>query len=147
MSLIRWEPFSALEDSFNRFMPSLFGQWPRGFDGGRAELSWRPSADISETDKEYLIHAELPSVKKEDVKVTVDDGVITIAGERRQEKEDKSTKQHRVERFYGRFERSFFLPENVDSNAIRCENSDGVLTVHMPKAKADKPAPKQIKVE
>jgi len=147
MSLIRWDPFTSIEESFNRFMPALVGQWPRmGFNDG-SKLEWRPSADITESDKEYLIRAELPAVKKEDVKVTIDNGVITIQGERKQEKEEKSEKQHRIERLYGSFSRSFSLPEGVNADAVRCESKDGVLTVHVPKPQSEKPKATQIKVE
>jgi HSP20 family protein len=86
-------------------------------------------------------------VKKEDVKVTVDDGMITIEGERKQQKEDKNEKVHRVESFYGHFLRSFSLPETADQNAIRCESKDGILTVHIPKAAVPKSQAKQIKVD
>ena len=82
------------------------------------------------------------------MKLTIDDGVITISGERKQEKEDKDAKQHRVERFYGMFTRSFTLPDNVEEEAIRAESKDGILYVHLPKrAKAEKPKAVQIKVE
>jgi len=146
MSLMRWDPFASMDESFGRLLPTLFSQWPRvTFDDGK--LEWRQSADISETDKEYLIRAELPAVKKDDVKVTVDRGVITIEGERRQEKEEKTEKQHRVERVYGSFARSFLLPDAVNVEAIRCESKDGVLTVHVPKIAVEKPKSKQIKVE
>ena len=148
MSLTRWDPFASIEESFNRFMPTVVGQWPRIAFGEGTKLEWRPSADISESDKEYLIRAELPAVKKEDVKVTIDNGVITIQGERRQEKEEKTEKQHRIERLYGSFSRSFSLPEGVNADAIRCESKDGVLTVHVPKPQqSEKPKAKQIKVE
>jgi HSP20 family protein len=153
MSIVRWEPFAGspggdFETLFNRFMPGMFGRWPTrpaAANGGNFE--WAPSADISETDKEYLIRAELPAVKKDDVKVTIDNGVITIEGERKQQKEDKNEKMHRVESFYGRFTRSFSLPDTVDESAIRCESKEGVLTVHIPKAQTQKQQPKQIKVE
>ena len=134
---------------FNRLMPSSFAGWPRFSlegNGGR-KFEWAPSTDISETDKEYVIRADLPAVKKEDVQVTVDDGMITIKGERKQQKEDKNEKFHRVESFYGSFERSFSLPENVDADAIRCESKDGILTVHMPKTETPKQTPKQISVQ
>jgi len=148
MSLIRWDPFASVDETFNRMLPSLFGRWPRlALDADAAKLEWRPSADISETEKEYLIRAELPAVKKEDVKVTVDNGVITIQGERKQEKEDKSEKVHRVESFYGSFARSFALPDNANADAIRCESKDGVLTVHVPKTQTEKQQVKHIKVE
>ena len=115
-------------------------------DGGR-EMEWAPSADISETDKEYLIRAELPAVKKEDVKVTVDSGTITIEGERKHRKEDKEEKYHRVESFYGSFSRSFSLPDDIDEKTIKCESTDGVLTVHIPKTKATASKPVEIKVQ
>ena len=144
MSLVRWDPFAEVDGLFNRL-----GRWPRLTMEGEKGLSfeWSPSADISETDKEYLIRAELPAVKKEDVKVTVDDGMITIEGERKQQKEDKNEKSHRVESFYGHFTRSFSLPESVDESAIRCDSKDGVLTVHIPKAQSPRQQPKQIKIE
>jgi HSP20 family protein len=137
MSLIRREPFRDFDDFFNRVMGSPI-RWPRMTegDGGRA-VEWAPSADISETDREFLIRAELPAVKKEDVRVTVDAGMITIRGERKQEKVDKGEKHHRVERFFGTFERSFSLPENVDTSAIAAESKDGVLTVRIPKTKVE----------
>jgi HSP20 family protein len=144
MSLIRWEPFTSSDELFNRLLPSLFGRLPR--TNGDVKFDWAPSADISETEKEYLIRAELPAVKKEDVKVTVDQGMITIEGERKQEKEDKTEKYHRVESFQGSFTRSFSLPENANADAIRCESKDGVLTVHIPKTEPPKSKAKQIPV-
>jgi HSP20 family protein len=149
MSLIRWDPFSEIDRidrTFNRMLSGTFFRTPR-FAGEGAKLEWSPSADISENDKEYLIRAELPAVKKDDVKVTVDGGMITIEGERKQEKEDKTEKYHRVERVYGNFTRSFSLPENVNVEGIRCEDKDGVLTVHIPKTQTEKVKPKQIKVD
>ena len=148
MSVVRWEPFGEIDSLFNRLMPNMFNRLALRAVGSNGDnLQWAPSADISETDKEYLIRAELPAVKKEDVKVTVDDGTITIEGDRKQQKEDKNEKMHRVESFYGHFARSFSLPESVDENAIRCESKDGALTVHIPKAQAQKHQPKQIKVD
>ncbi len=149
MSLVRWDPFSDIDTVFNRLMPRGLGYWPRlalHGDGG-ANLEWSPSADISETDKEYLVRADLPAVKKEDVKVTVDGGMLTIQGERKQRKEDKNERQHRIETTYGGFTRSFSLPENVDVNTIQCESQDGVLTVHIPKIVAAKSKPIEIKVQ
>lgn len=149
MSLVRWEPFSGIDEMFNRMLPASFGRLPRFTlpANGSETYEWSPSADISETDKEFLIRAQLPAVKKEDVKVTVDQGMITIEGERKQEKEDKTEKYHRVESFHGTFSRSFSLPENASADGIRCESKDGVLVVHIPKAKVEVPKAKQIKVE
>ena len=146
MSLVRWDPFADMDAFFNRMVPSTFARWAQlSGDGGKVE--WAPSADISETDQEYVIRASLPAVKKEDVKVTVDRGMITIKGERKQEKEDKSEKYHRVESFYGAFERSFGLPENANPDAITCDSKDGVLTVHIPKTQPQQSKPKQISVQ
>lgn len=147
MSLISWDPFGEMDTLFNRMVPAGFARWPRTAGNGDRKLEWSPSADISETDKEYVIRAELPAVKKEDVNVVVDQGMISIKGERRQQKDDKTEKYHRVETFYGSFERSFTLPDNVNADAIRCESKDGVLTVHIPKMEAQKSQAKQIIVQ
>ena len=147
MSVIRWDPFADVDTLFNRMMSGQF--WPRlATEGdGSKKLQWAPSADISETDKEYVIRAELPAVNKQDVQVTLDQGIITIKGERKQQKEDKNEKFHRVESFYGSFERSFSLPDNVNADSIRCESKDGVLAVHIPKAEISRQKPKQIAVQ
>lgn len=147
MSLIRWEPFGATDDVFAR-MPSIFGRWPKSFDfNGNKALDWAPSVDISETDAEYLVRAELPAVKKEDVRITVEDGMLTISGERKQKTEEKNEKLHRVESVYGKFSRSFTLPENTDAANIRAESKDGVITVHVAKAKSEPKKPTEIKVQ
>ncbi|HTY48868.1 MAG TPA: Hsp20/alpha crystallin family protein [Steroidobacteraceae bacterium] len=148
MNLARWEPFTGADEIFNRLMPNVLGRWPKlTLSNGESKYAWSPSADISETDKEYLIRAELPAVRNEDVKVTVDQGVITIEGERKQQTEDKNEKYHRVESFYGSFARSFSLPDNTNVDAIRCESKDGVLVVHVPKATPAAPKSKQIKID
>jgi HSP20 family protein len=107
---------------------------------------WMPTVDISETDGEYLIKAELPEVRKEDVKVTVENGVLTLQGERRQEKDEKGKRFHRVERSYGSFVRSFSLPESVDDGAVKAEYKDGVLNLHLPKSEKVKPKAIDVKV-
>jgi HSP20 family protein len=149
MSLIRWEPFGGDVDALlNRLVPSSFANLSRlALGGNDRKLVWSPSADISETEKEYVIRAELPAVKKEDVQVTYDDGVITLKGERKQQKDEKYEKFHRVESFFGSFERSFSLPDNANAETIRCESKDGILTVHIPKTETLKQKPKQITVQ
>jgi len=107
---------------------------------------WMPTVDISETEGEYLIKAELPEVRKEDVKVTVENGVLTLQGERRQEKDEKGKRFHRVERSYGSFVRSFSLPESVDDGAVKAEYKDGVLNLHLPKSEKVKPKAIDVKV-
>jgi HSP20 family protein len=146
MNVIRWEPFGAMDDMFNRF-PSMLDKWARLTGGGEKGVEWSPSADISETDQEYLIRASLPAVKKEDVTVTVEDGMLTVSGERRQQDEQKDEKFHKIESFYGSFSRSFSLPEGTDPSAIRAESKDGVLTIHVPKTKAETRKPTTIKVQ
>jgi len=147
MSLIRWAPFGDVDTLFNPLMPSAFENWRSLALGNGKKLEWAPSADISETDKEYVIRAELPAVKKEDIHVALDAGTITIKGERKQQKEDKNEKFHRTEGFYGTFERRFSLPENVNAEAVHCESKDGVLTVHIPKTETPKHNAKQIPVQ
>lgn len=106
---------------------------------------WAPLVDIAEDDKEYLIKAELPEVLKDDVKVTVENGTLTISGERKSEKEQNGRKFHRVERYYGRFERSFSIPDDADGGNVKAEFKDGILRVHL--AKSEKARPKQIEVK
>ena len=147
MSLIKWQPFGDFDDAFSRMMPALFGRNGRITAENGGKFAWAPNADISETDQEYLIRAELPAVKKEDVKVTLDQGMITIHGERKEDKETKDEKFHRVESFRGAFTRSFTVPDNIDENAIRADAKDGVLTVHLPKAKAATVKTVEVKVQ
>ena len=111
----------------------------------RTLAEWAPAVDVIEDDKEYLIKVELPEVHKDDVKVTVENGNLTITGERKAEKEEKNRKYHRLERFYGRFERSFSVPTDADESKVNAEFKDGVLRVHL--AKSEKALPKQIEVK
>ena len=143
MNITRWEPFRQMEDMFRRYNP-FFG---RSLPDMNGDASWAPSADISETDQEFLIKADLPEVKKEDVTISLQNGVITLSGERRQEKKQKDENQIRVETFYGTFERSFSLPDNVDAAAIRAETKDGVLRIHIPKKEPVKAKPIKIEVK
>ncbi len=144
MNITRWEPFREIEDMFRQYQP-FFARALRRHGGEGIE--WSPVADISETDKEYVIKAELPEVKKEDVKVTLDNGALTISGERRQEKEEKGENEIRVESFYGAFSRTFSLPDNIDSKGIQAETKDGVLRVRIPKTQASTSKPVRIEVK
>src|SRR5437667_9727068 len=144
-TLTRWEPLQDMEEFQNR-LSTLFGR-PFRRTNGREEITlpeWTPLADITEDEKEYLIKAELPEMKKEDVKVTVENGVLTMSGERKFEKEEKKKKYHRVERGYGSFVRTFALPEDADAGKIKAEFKHGILEVHLPKN--EKARPKQIEV-
>ena len=125
MRLMRWEPFREMDDLLKGFSP-VFGRMPtlaRPTEGG---YEFMPPADVIEREKEYLIKVDLPDVRKEDVKVLFDDGVLTIKGERKVEKETKGETVHRTERFYGAFERSFALPDDVDHAACRGAEAETV---------------------
>jgi HSP20 family protein len=143
MNITRWEPFREMEELLRDFAPSFR---PLRRVGGDVE-SWRPVADISETDKEYLIKAELPEVRKEDVQITLQEGVMTISGERKHEQEHQDANEIRVESFYGSFSRSFSIPENVDAENIKAESRDGVLRIHIPKKEAPQSKAKSIQVQ
>jgi HSP20 family protein len=146
-TLMRWDPFRELEDMSDR-LNRMFAR-PAVRTNGKETLTvadWSPTVDISETDGEYLIKAELPEVKKDDVKVTLEDGILTIQGERRREKDEKTTKYHRVERSYGSFVRSFSLPDQVDENGVKAEYRDGMLNLQIPKSEKAKPRAIEVKV-
>ena len=146
MRVIKWEPFRAEDDVFDRFVAETLRRWPRQAAEGQSALDWAPAADVSETDAEYLIKADLPEVRKEDVSITVQDGVLTLSGDRRQEVRAENEKVHRVERAYGSFARRFALPENADEQSIRAESRDGVILIHIPKQKVVQPQPRQIEI-
>jgi HSP20 family protein len=147
-ALTRWDPFKEMDELHKR-LSSVFNLSPSRWFGDREEkmtvAEWLPLVDITEDEKEYLIKAELPEVPKENVKVTVENGVLTISGERRFEKEDKGRKYHRVERSYGAFTRSFTLPDDADDAKVSAEFKDGLLIVHL--AKNEKARPKSVEVK
>ncbi|MBI5889922.1 MAG: Hsp20/alpha crystallin family protein [Nitrosomonadales bacterium] len=146
MNLIKWDPFRELEDVSSR-LNRIFGRIP-GHTKPDSEMlavaDWMPSVDISETDTAYQVKGEIPGVKKEDVKVTIQDGMLTIQGERRQEKEEKGRKFHRVECSYGSFVRSFRVPDDADESAVKAEFKEGMLNITLPKS--EKAKPKSINV-
>jgi HSP20 family protein len=147
MNIVRWDPLRELEEVSER-LNRAFGR-PLGRKSGEDALvvaEWAPVVDIQETDKEFLIKAELPEVRKEDVKVEIAQGVLCIEGERKQEKEEKGMKFHRIERSYGRFLRTFALPADVDQKKIEAEFKDGVLNVHLAKTELAKPKAIEVKV-
>lgn len=141
MNIVKRAPFR----DFENFMTGW--RWPsidEGFDFPPA-MAWRPSVDITEEDKEFLIKVEIPEVKKDDLHVEVENGILNIKGERREQVKDK--KQHRIERFYGNFERSFTLPENVREDGVSANMDDGMLYIHLKKSELPKGAKKhEIKI-
>lgn len=144
----RWNPFKELAE-FERGLESFFGRGPATAGNGGEHITeelWAPVTDITEDDKEFVVKAELPDMKKEDVKVTVENGTLRISGERKAEKEEKTKKYHRIERSYGAFERIFALPEGADGTKVSADYKDGMLTVHLPKTAEAKPKAIEVKV-
>jgi len=144
----RWDPFKELED-MERRLSTWFGRPLRRREGEKEALTvaeWSPLVDIEESEKEYLIKVEIPEMKKEDVKISVQEDVLSISGERKSENEEKGKKYHRVERSYGSFMRSFTLPEDADGTKVTAEYKDGVLRVHLPKSEKVKPKAIEVKV-
>ncbi len=146
--LTRWDPFKELEELRNRFSTAFTraAAQPASGKESMTVAEWSPLVDITEDDKEYLIKAELPEVKKDDVKVTVEQGVLTITGERKFEKDEKSTKYHRIERSYGSFVRSFSVPDDSDPSKVVAEFKDGILKVHLTKSEQARPRQVEVKV-
>ena len=137
----RWDPFHALvgRGRFSRLMEEMFGE--RSF--ARKELV--PSLDLHETDSEYVVTVELPGVRKEDVTVEMTEGVLTVRGEKKSEREEKKERSRYIERSYGSFSRSFTLPANAARDRIDASFKDGVLTLRIAKLEETKPKTIAIK--
>lgn len=143
MTLVRWSPWRdvlSVQDEMNRLFDGLMR---RRETGGGAE--WVPAVDISETEDEFVVSADVPGLKSDDIKISVANNVLTLRGEKKNVREEKEENFHRVERTCGSFERTFSLPSGVDSGNIRAKYKDGVLDVRLPKSKEAKP--QEIKVE
>jgi len=136
MTLKRWTPWQELEN-MNRQLSNLLGD--SSFDAASEAGQWAPRVDIRETDDALLVQAELPGIEKKDVHLEVKDGILTLSGERRYEKDVKEENVHRVERAYGKFFRSFSLPTNVDADKVNAAMKNGVLEVRLPKRESAKP--------
>ena len=148
MAIVRWDPFDALlgaQEDMNR----MFRRgWLRGPGGELAEAgAWSPAVDIYETEESLVVEAELPGVDPKDIDVSVDEGVLSLKGERKLEKVVKEENYHRVERAYGLFQRSVRLPSDVDADAIKANYDSGVLKVSVPKVEPRKPKSVPIEVE
>lgn len=154
-TLVRWDPFRTQwnplkdRDDLESRLATIFAHRGSTGNGGKEALTvteWSPLVDIVEDEKQYLIKAELPEMKKEDVRLTVENDVLTISGERKYQKETTGQKHHRIERAYGSFMRSFSLPEDADGSKVTAEFKDGMLTVHLQKSEKAKPKAIEIKV-
>jgi HSP20 family protein len=143
MRLARWDPFRELEEASAR-LSRMMGQREDETSGAFAD--WAPAMDVQETDTEYLVKADLPEVQKADVKVAIDEGILSVEGERRREKEETNKKFHRVERSFGKFVRRLALPSDVAVDKVAAEFKDGVLNVHLPKSPTTKPRAIDVKV-
>ncbi len=147
MKLAKWDPFHEVDELLDRYARPF--DWP--FRGGRTPAvrgaDWAPRVDISETDGNFMITAEVPGVSREDVKIGIEDHVLTIHGESKREKEESGKQFHRVERYYGSFSRSFTLPDNVDEEKVEAAFNDGLLTLTIPKTEASRPKSIEVKVK
>lgn len=145
MNLVRFDPFRELEEMSTR-LNAFFGR-PAGVPAiADGFATWTPAVDVEETDKEYLVKADLPDVNRQDVKVSIADGVLSVEGERKHEKEERTRKFHRVERTYGKFLRRMTVPGDVDAAKVAAEFKDGVLNVHLPKSEQARSRAIDVKV-
>ena len=148
VSRTRWNPLKDRDDLESR-LATLLAAREATANGGKEALTvaqWSPLVDITEDEKEYLIKAELPDIKKEDVRLTVENDVLAISGERKFEKEEKGRRYHRIERAYGSFVRRFSLSEDADGRNVTADFKDGVLQVHLPKSVKAKQKAVEIKI-
>lgn len=144
MQLTRWNPFVELDDiqqRLNRLFTEKTAKSPAD-----AFADFMPPVDIQETDNEFIVKADLPEMKKEEVKVHLENGVLVIEGERRLDKQEKGNRFHRLEREYGKFVRRFAMPTDIDADKVRAEFKEGVLNVYLPKAPSAKPKLIDVKV-
>lgn len=155
MSLVRWSPARDLatfpsdvlniQREINRMFSSFFRSDSE--DDSLGTTTWNPAVDIAEHDDEYTVKVELPGVAKDDVKIVIQENMLTIRGEKKQEKESKGANYHRVERSYGAFQRSLSLPSTVKGDKIDANFKDGLLSVVLPKAEAAKRKEIEVKVK
>ncbi len=147
MAIVRWDPFrefAQLQEQLNRAFSSAYSR--QSDEGLMASGAWMPPVDIYQNgEHELVLKAEIPDMRREDIDITVDNGTLTIRGEKRFDTEVKEEQFHRIERRYGTFSRSFSLPPTVDPGKVAAEYKNGVLTVKLPLR--DEAKPRQIKVD
>ena len=147
MSMQMWNPFQEFENLLERYSQNGGRGLRKLSDTDLSFAEWAPSVDIEEEDDKYLIKADVPGVDKKDIEVNLDNGVLSIRGEKHVEKETgKGSKRHRTERFHGTFARSFTLPTAVKAEKVDATYKDGVLKLIIPKAEEAKPKAIDIKV-
>jgi HSP20 family protein len=132
---------------FGRLFDDWFGltRWPGAFGANEMDRLLKPALDIAETEHAYVVHAELPGVAKDDVTITIENGTLVLAGEKKREEEHKDKGWHRIERSYGSFQRTLSLPKGVDSDHADATFKDGVLTITIPKSEQAKPKTLKVK--
>lgn len=149
MTLVRFNPTRDLlnvEKEFNRIWNSFSNKFGQQKESEYENAVWAPLTDIAEDNDNYYLHADLPGVNKEDLKISYKDGQLSISGERKSEKEESGKTFHRVERSYGKYYRAFNLPEKVVIDNIKADFKDGQLSVTIPKAEEAKPKEFEIKI-
>ena len=147
MNMQVWNPFQEFENMLERYSKSGMSNLGKQMNTEMSFADWAPSVDIEEQEDKYLIKADLPGVEKKDIEVKLENGVLSIRGEKKAEKETgKGTRQHRTERFHGTFARSFTLPDAVKADKVDASYKDGVLTLSIPKQEEAKPKSIEIKV-
>ena len=140
MAITRWDPFrdiTTLQDRVNRLFGDSLARWSGPEEG--AYGTWMPPVEIFEKEDNLVLRAELPGIAQKDIELHVENGTLTLRGEKRRDKEVKEDQVHRGERYYGAFMRTFSLPTSVDADRIRASYKDGVLEVILPKAETAKP--------
>jgi HSP20 family protein len=137
----------ATQNRFSRFLGGFPNRIVSGKTPSLTVADWSPQVDISEDDHGYVLKADLPEMKKDDVRVTVEEGILSVSGERKCQKEDQKKKFHRIERSFGTFQRSFTLPEHADSTKVTAEFRDGVLKVHFPTTPIARSKAIEVKVQ
>ena len=142
--MTRWDPFRELARVQDEMSRTLGDDRPQ-FRAGES-VGWTPACDIYEDGEEIVVRAELAGVEPVDVEVRFENGVLTLKGERKLEKEDRRENYHRLELSYGTFTRAFSMPATIDSEKIRAESKQGVLHIHLPKKPEAKPKSIQVKV-
>lgn len=143
-TLTRWDPFAELLD-MRREMDRVFASFLGGTQAVPTGGVWAPAVDIQETKDSFVVKAELPGMKQEDIQITIVDNTLTLKGERRQENEVRNGGYTRVERAYGTFQRALALPSVVNAEKVQAKYKDGVLEIDLPKKEEAKP--KEIKVQ
>lgn len=145
--LMKWEPFGSvrrrgdlfgdltrMQQEMNRFFDDFFGDRQSEIMQG----NWLPAVDVSETESELVVRAELPGLSQNDIELNLQDNVLTLKGEKKQEQKEEKENYHRIERSYGSFSRSFTLPTTVKAEQIKATFKDGVLVISLPKSEEAK---------